>query len=128
MCRLTSRVTDHRAFRLSPIKPQGVPGPRAQTGPGLRHSAQLAIVDDDVLDRFEVDTIELGRGFALDDADWVDWTLPDGSPCQVPVWTLPERVDQGWVMRSKTGRVIAQMPDGALVLRIRLLSVGRGRA
>lgn len=75
---------------------------------------QLAIVDDDVLERFDVDTIDLGRGFAVDDADWVDWTLPDGSPCQVPVWTSPERAGNGWVIRSRTGRIIAQMPEGAL--------------
>jgi len=75
---------------------------------------QLAIVDSDVLDRFEVDTIELGRAFALDDDDWADWTLPNSSPCQVPVWALPERVDHGWVIRSQTGRVIAEMPEGAL--------------
>src|SRR5664280_2904444 len=62
---------------------------------------QLAIVHSDVLDRFGIDTIELGRAFALDDADWADWTLPDGSPCQVPAWTLPERVDNGWVIRSQ---------------------------
>ena len=75
---------------------------------------QLAIVDPDVLDRFGVDTFELGRGFALDDADWADWTLPDGSPCQMPAWALPEREDGRWVLRSQSGRVIAQMPDGAL--------------
>ena len=75
---------------------------------------QLAIVDEDVLDRFGVDTIELGRGFALDDAYWADWVLPDGSPCQMPVWALPERSDGQWVYRSKSGRVIARMPDGAL--------------
>ena len=75
---------------------------------------QLAIVDEDVLERFDVDTIELGRAFALDDADWADWTLPNGSPCQVPVWTLPERADRGWVIRSQTGRIIARMPDGGL--------------
>ena len=46
---------------------------------------QLAVVDDDVLDRFEVDTIELGRGFALDNSSWADWVLPDGTPCQMPV-------------------------------------------
>ncbi len=40
---------------------------------------QLAIVDEDVLDRFGVDTIELGRGFALDDKSWSPWTLPDGT-------------------------------------------------
>lgn len=75
---------------------------------------QLAVVDEDVLDRFGIDTIELGRGFALDDADWADWVLPDGTPCQMPVWALPERDGNRWVIRSATGNVIAQMPDGAL--------------
>jgi len=75
---------------------------------------QLAIVDEDVLDRFGVDTIELGRGFALGDEHWSDWTLPDGSPCQMPAWAAPEREDGGWVIRSSSGRVLARMPDGAL--------------
>ncbi len=75
---------------------------------------QLAIVDDDVLDRFGVDTVELGRAFALDDTDWADWALPDGSPCQMPAWSLPERTDGAWVMRDLDGRVISSMPDGAL--------------
>jgi len=61
---------------------------------------QLAVVDEDVLDRFGVDTIELGRGFALEDDHWADWVLPDGTPCQVPVWTLPERDGDRWVIRS----------------------------
>lgn len=75
---------------------------------------QLAIVDEDVLDLFGVDTIELGRQFALDEGDWTDWVLPDGTPCQVPVWVRPERADGKWLIRSKSGRVIAHMPDGAL--------------
>ena len=76
---------------------------------------QLAIVDEDVLQRFGVDTIELGRAFALTDDCWADWELPDGTPCQMPRWALPERDGNRWVIRSsKTGRVIAQMPDGAL--------------
>lgn len=74
---------------------------------------QLAIVDADVLDRLHVDTIELGRAFALEDADWADWTLPDGTPCQMPAWALPEREPGRWVIRAKNGRVIATMPDGA---------------
>jgi uroporphyrinogen decarboxylase len=75
---------------------------------------QLAVIDDDVLDRFHVDTIELGRGFSLSDEDWADWTLPDGTPCQMPKWALPQRQNGGWVLRSSSGRVLARMPDGAI--------------
>jgi uroporphyrinogen decarboxylase len=75
---------------------------------------QLAVIDQDVLDRFGVDTIEMGRGFARRDEDWADWTLPDGTPCQVPVWCCPERDDGRWVIRSQSGRVLAHMPDGSL--------------
>jgi len=75
---------------------------------------QMAIVDDDLLDLFGVDTIELGRAFAKEDRWWHDWVLPDGTPCQVPVWITPERDGARWVLRSAGGRIIAQMPDGAL--------------
>jgi len=75
---------------------------------------QLAIVDEDVLDRFGVDTIELGRGFALEDEHWADWTLPDGTPCQMPAWAAPEREAGRWVIRSASGRELAKMPDGAI--------------
>jgi uroporphyrinogen decarboxylase len=75
---------------------------------------QLAIVDPDVLDLFGVDVIELGRAFALDDECWADWVLPDGTPCQMPAWALPERGKNEWLMRSASGKVLARMPDGAL--------------
>jgi uroporphyrinogen decarboxylase len=75
---------------------------------------QLAVVDEDVLDRFRVDTIELGRGFALDEKSWSPWKLPDGTDCLVPVWTGMEREQDRWVIRSKSGKVFAHMPDGAL--------------
>jgi uroporphyrinogen decarboxylase len=75
---------------------------------------QLAIVDDDVLELFGVDTVELGRGFALKDEDWAEWVLPDGTPCQIPAWFVPERKETRWVLRAKSGREIATMPDGAL--------------
>ena len=45
---------------------------------------QLAIVDEDVLDLFGVDCIEMGRGFLLEDSDWKPWVLPDGTPCEIP--------------------------------------------
>src|SRR6266496_6124778 len=74
---------------------------------------QLAIVDEDVLQRFHVDTIELGRAFALEDKYWTDWVLPDGTPCLMPVWAKPERDGQDWVLRAKPSRkAIARMPAG----------------
>ena len=50
---------------------------------------QLAIVEPEVLDRFGVDTVELGRGFALKPEDWRDWVLPDGTPCKIPAFIEP---------------------------------------
>ena len=57
---------------------------------------QLAVIDADVLDALAVDTIELGRAF--DGAcRWVDWTLPNGTPCVMPSWAAPECDQGGWV-------------------------------
>jgi len=75
---------------------------------------QLAIVDEDVLLRFGVDTIELGRAFALEDRHWAEWVLPNGQPCLMPVWACPERVTDAWVLRSESGREMGRMPDGVL--------------
>ena len=75
---------------------------------------QLAVVDADVLDRFGVDTIEMGRGFALQDEHWTDWTLPDGTACQMPGWAAPTREEGKWVIRAESGRELAKMPDGAI--------------
>src|ERR1019366_1855009 len=73
---------------------------------------QLAVVDEDVLDRFGVDTIELGRGFDSDDPSWADWTLQDGTPCKILAWAVPEWHEGEWVLRSHKGRIIAHMPQG----------------
>jgi uroporphyrinogen decarboxylase len=75
---------------------------------------QLAVVDEDVLQRFGVDTVEMGRGFSLADSDWQEWTLPDGSPCLMPAWVKLERRPGEWVMKSTADTVLGRMPDGAL--------------
>ena len=72
----------------------------------------LARVDEDVLERFGADTVEMGRGFPLDDSAWADWVLPDGTPCKMPAWALPERHNGDWVLRSQSGRILARMPQG----------------
>jgi uroporphyrinogen decarboxylase len=56
----------------------------------------------------------MGRGFATEAADWRDWVLPDGTPCQIPTWTKVERAADMWVLRSPTGTAMGRMPDGAL--------------
>ncbi|KAH3744996.1 uroporphyrinogen-III decarboxylase [Pelomyxa schiedti] len=63
---------------------------------------------------FGVDTIELGRGFALQDRWWQDWTLPDSTPCQVPVWAVPTKnASTGcWCLNSTGGTVVGTMPQG----------------
>lgn len=75
---------------------------------------QLAIVDEDVLERFHVDTIELGRGFAHEPEHWADWVLPNGTPCQMPVWAMPVFEGGQWVLKAESGRVVGRMPPGAL--------------
>ena len=75
---------------------------------------QLAIVDDDVLDLFGVDVIELGRGFAKSDADWSDWVLPDGTPCKIQSYIHPVKQGADWVVYGDEGRVIAIQKEGCL--------------
>ena len=74
---------------------------------------QLAVLDEDVLDVLGIDTIELGRAFAREEKDWNPWTLPNGMDCYLPRWVNPEREERRWVIRSESGRIIAQLPDGA---------------
>ncbi len=72
---------------------------------------QLAIVDDDVLDWAGADTIELGRAFCREDRWWADWVLPDGTPCKMPVWAIPERSGGEWIHRSPRGHIMSRMPE-----------------
>ena len=74
---------------------------------------QLAIVDEDVLTRFGVDTIEMGRGFARETADWQEWVLPDGTPCLMPVWATPgARPRASGSCGPRAGAVLGACPTG----------------
>jgi len=64
---------------------------------------QLAIVDADVLERFGVDTIEMGRGFALDDKDWKEWTMPDGTEVLIPSWVDVLKENNSWIVKAPSG-------------------------
>lgn len=65
---------------------------------------QLAVIDEDVLDLFGADTIELGRGFCLEDKDWKSWTLPDGTDCLIPAYIKLEKENGNWYILNPSGR------------------------
>jgi uroporphyrinogen decarboxylase len=75
---------------------------------------QLAVVDEDVLDRFGVDTVELGRGFSRGDEDWKDWELPDGRPCLVPAWADLRKEGADWWLYNAEGRKAGVQKSGSL--------------
>lgn len=75
---------------------------------------QLAIVETPVLDRFGIDTVEMGRGFCFDTADWQDWVLPDGTPCKVPAYINLVRDGDNWLIHADDGTPMAIMKKGML--------------
>jgi len=77
---------------------------------------QLAIIEPDVLDWFGVDTIELGRGFALKPEDWQDWVLPDGTPCKIPAAVHPVKAGNDWCVYHEDGTLVAIQKEGCLYL------------
>jgi len=77
---------------------------------------QLAIIEPEVRERFGVDTIELGRGFALKPEDWQAWVLPDGTPCKIPAAVHPVKVGNAWCVYHEDGTLIAIQTEGCLYL------------
>jgi len=75
---------------------------------------QLAIVDEDVLDRFGIDTIEMGRGFLLEEKDWKDWVLPDRTPCKIPYYINVEKRSDDWYLFSDDGLELGIQKKGCL--------------
>ena len=75
---------------------------------------QLAIIDDDVLERFGIDTIEMGRGFALEDTDWKEWKMPDGTDVLVPAWVDIEKRNGNWVLKAPSGEEAGIQREGMI--------------
>jgi len=72
---------------------------------------QLAEPEQFYLNRFRIDAINAGREFAP--GGWTDWTLPDGSPCQIPAHIRFQREGNDWVALSGDGAVQAKMSAGS---------------
>jgi uroporphyrinogen decarboxylase len=75
---------------------------------------QLAVVDEDVLDRFGVDTVEMGRGFLTEKEAWKDWVLPDGTPCKIPHYIPIQKQGNDWFLLNSKGKKLAVLKKGSL--------------
>ena len=79
---------------------------------------QLAQPEDEILDRFGIDVLDIGRTFNTEDADWQDFALPQGITVQFPAWFHPvQQADGSWDAfipdGDPSGLRIATMPQGA---------------
>lgn len=74
---------------------------------------QVAQPDDEVLDRFRIDSVDVGRMFNEKPSHWKEFPLADGSIGLIPVWFDPLLQEDGsWVV-NHDGVQIARMPVGA---------------
>lgn len=75
---------------------------------------QVVIPENEILDKFGVDVIDLGRAFNEKDEDWYDYKLSDGSTAQYPKWFKPDVDKEGnYLSYHQDGTLIAKMPVGA---------------
>ena len=72
---------------------------------------QVAQPEMEVLDWFGVDVIDIGRAFDLEDEDWHETVLADGSTGYYPNWFHPQRQPNGdYLAYYEEGTQIARMP------------------
>jgi uroporphyrinogen decarboxylase len=75
---------------------------------------QVAQPEYEILDKFGVDVLDIGRMFNDKDSDWYDFILPDGSTAQYPVWFRPVlQKDGSYLAYNKEGDLVGKMPVGA---------------
>ena len=69
---------------------------------------QLAQPEDEILNRFKIDVVDLGRTFNPCDTDWYDIQLFDGNTAQYPRWFRPVATpDGGYKVYDAEGTEIA---------------------
>lgn len=75
---------------------------------------QVVIPEENIINQFGVDVIDIGRVYNEKDSDWYDTQLGDGSIGQYPKWFKPTRLNNGdYIVVDKEGTQIAKMPVGA---------------
>lgn len=75
---------------------------------------QVTQPEDEIIDRFGIDVIDLGRTFNTKDSDWYETALPDGSTAEYPTWFRPVRHEDGSMNAFLAdGTQVGKMPRGA---------------
>jgi len=72
---------------------------------------QLAEPEQEILDRFEIDVIDLSNTFGEKPDEWQDWLLPDGTPGLVHQLFYPIKKNNEWLFMDGD-RITARMPEG----------------
>jgi len=75
---------------------------------------QLAQPEDEIIEHFKIDVLDIGRAFNTNDDNWYEITLSDGSKAEYPSWFHPELQQNGsWNAYSDDGILIAKMAGGS---------------
>jgi uroporphyrinogen decarboxylase len=74
---------------------------------------ELAQPEDSILERFNIDVVDIGRSFNTDSTDWYLTTLSDGSEAYYPVWFRPTEEESTLKVYTADGTHIASKPEGA---------------
>jgi uroporphyrinogen decarboxylase len=78
---------------------------------------QLAQPEPAILDYWDADVVDLGRIFLKDDAEWKEFTLPDGQSARIPAYVnFASDGAGGWLALAADGTPIGAMPKGAYYL------------
>ena len=74
---------------------------------------QLAMVDDEIIDMFGVDALDVNSLFTQNDNDWYEVELGDGSKGEYPNWFKPIKADDGsYYTLNKNGKIMSKMAKG----------------
>jgi len=74
---------------------------------------QLANVDMEIIDLFGVDVLDINR-LSIENDDWYEVSLTDGSKAEYPTWFRPTKADDGsWYTMDQDGIILSKMAAGA---------------
>ncbi len=79
------------------------------------YGQQLADIEKEILDLFEVDVVDMMNSFVgIEPGEWKDWKLKDGTKSLMPAAFYPEKIGEKFAIRDHTGRIALEMPANSL--------------